>query len=884
METRTDPLVSAPWLRTVPEVAASFGGDAERGLTEHDAARRLTEHGPNTLETTARRGPAQVLARQFTNTMILILAAVGVVTFVVGDHVDTVVIAVIVMLNAIIGFVQEYRAERAMDELGQLTAATARVVRDGTVVEVPAASLVPGDLVRLAAGDVVPADLRLVETAGLQIAEAALTGEAESVAKHTAPIAEDTGFVGDRRNMAFKGTAAADGRGHGIVVATGMATELGRIATLLSEDRGQTPLQRRLAVLGRRLAAIAALLCAVVFVSGVLRGEGVGDMLVAAISLAVAAIPEGLPAVVTVALGLGARRMARRRALVRRLPAVETLGAVGVICTDKTGTLTQNQMAVERVWTPDGEYDVNGRGYEPTATITGRTGAPGEDLSGLALVAAACNDAVLHEPSDGPDWTVTGDPTEGALLALARRADVGDPPPRVAELPFEADRKRMTTAHAVDGSYWVATKGALEALVPLLHPDESEDAATVAADQLAAEGYRVLGLADRQTDELPADPADMERDLRLLGVVGIADPPRPEARDSVDACRDAGVTTVMITGDHPRTARAIARRLDIIDDGDDDEDVVLTGAEVADLDDDELTERVAAVRVFARTAPAQKLRIVDAWRRRDVVVAMTGDGVNDAPALQRADIGVAMGINGTDVSREAADMVLADDNFATIVDAIGEGRRIYDNLRRFVLYLLSTNSAEVLVVLIGPFLGLPLPLTATQILYINLVTDGVPAVALGLEPAEPDVMKRPPRPSTASILGQGLWKRCLVVGSLMATAVLALQVGADHQGLPWQTMGFMTLAILQLGHAIAVRSGTHPLRALLRINPLLGLAVLASLAAQLAVVYVPVFQDAFATEPLTPGELGIVGAICGVGFAVGELDRARRARSPRPAD
>jgi Ca2+-transporting ATPase len=877
-----------PWTVDAWTVVDALGSDAARGLTDEEAERRRGDVGTNELVEQRRPSVWQLFARQLANTMTLVLAAAAVVTLVIGDRKDTVVIAVIVVLNAGLGFVQEHRAEQAMAALEQLTAATAHVVRDGRVREIPAADLVPGDIVHLAAGDVVPADLRLVEVHSLRVDEAALTGESEPTVK-TARVLPTVGpaLIADQHNMAFKGTVASYGRATGVAVTTGMSTEIGQIATLLQgRSAGPTPLQRRLAALGRRLAMAALVVCAVVFTTGVATGEPVDEMFLTAVSLAVAAIPEGLPAVVTVALALGARRMATRRALVRRLPAVETLGSVTVICSDKTGTLTQNRMMVERVWTPAGEHTVTGSGYDPDGHISGPECATGADahLERLARVAAACNDAALHAPaSTGAPWTITGDPTEAALLTFAAKVGVEQREleverPRLAEIGFDATRRRMTTAHQIDGGCWVATKGALSALGPLLDPVDHEllDEAQRVAEQLAADGYRVLALAERDIAALP-DPVDgLEGALRLAGLVGIADPPRPEAREAIATCRAAGITPVMITGDHPSTAIAIARRLGLLGDGDAD---VLTGEELDLLDDRALVQRVAAVTVYARTNPEQKLRIVDGWKARGAIVAMTGDGVNDAPALRRADIGVAMGVAGTDVSREAADMVLADDNFATIVGAVEEGRRIYDNIRRFVRYMLATNSGEVLVMFLAPLFGLPVPLLPAQILWINLVTDGPPAVALGLEPAEPDTMQRPPRPPGESIVARGLWQHALVVGLLMAAVAITVQATSRAAGWPSRTMVFTTLAFLQLGNAIGVRSERRSMvRDGGRANPWLAWALGVSVAAQLAAVYVPGLRDLFDATPLTALQLAVAIAASTTVFVAVESEKLLRRR------
>jgi Ca2+-transporting ATPase len=904
------------------EVAASLQADPVAGLTEGEAARRLLLHGPNELAEGRRRSAWRVLASQFFDTMIAVLVVAGVITAWLGDLKDTLVIAAIVVLNGIVGFVQEWRAEEAMAALKALTSPMARVVRDGAERAVRAGTLVPGDVVRLEAGDMVAADLRLVESVALRVNEAALTGESEPAAKTAAALPEIDGTtLADQRCIAFKGTAVTYGRGTGIVIATGMETALGRIAGLLGgHDADQTPLQRRLSSLGRVLAAVAISVGVVIFGVGIARGEDASLMFLTAVSLAVAAIPEALPAVVTVALALGAARMARRHALVRRLPAVETLGSVSVVCTDKTGTLTQNRMVVERAWTPAGTWRVEGSGYAPIGTILPDGRAPLADpwLPRLAAVARRCNDARLHPPSEaGGGWTLTGDPTEGALLAFAGRLEamLGTPaepaparpdaadqpddlPPssahrgdvlpagdRVAELAFDSDRRRMSTVHRTATGLGVAVKGALDALATAARPDEAElwAAAAEADTALAAQGYRVLALADRTVPAVPDDLAQLEQDLSLVGLVAMADPPRPEATDAVATARAAGVTPVMITGDHARTAEAIATRMGILGDG----RGVMTGAELATLDDAALDARVADIAVYARTNPEQKLRIVDAWKARGAVVAMTGDGVNDAPALRRSDIGVAMGITGTEVSREASDMVLADDDFATIVVAIEEGRRIYDNIRRFVRYMLTTNSAEVWVMALAPFLGLPIPLLPVQILWINLVTDGLPGLALSVEPAEPDTMARRPRPPRESIIAGGLWQQAVWLGLTMAIVTLGVLALAIDRGWHWQTMVFTTLALLQLGHALAIRSERWSLFQLgWRSNRALSLVILVSALVQLAVVYLPPLQGLFQTQALGLEELVVVLLASTVAFLLVEaekwLRRRRHATEMRP--
>ena len=891
--------VSRPWALDGAAVATALETDPERGLTAAEAADRLVRYGRNELVEQGRKPPWRLLLEQFTNAMIIVLLVAAVITALLGDLKDTVVILAIVILNGIVGFVQEYRAEQALDALKRMASPTARVVRDGETVLVPGPEVVPGDLVRLDAGDIVTADLRLLEARALRINEAALTGESEPAEKSTEPLPDvPEGVLADQRNVAFNGTAVVYGRGSGIVLATGMSTALGRVAELLQVHAGgQTPLQRRLSSLGKGLAVLAFIVCAVVFATGVWRGESPEAMFLVAVSLAVAAIPEGLPAVVTVALALGARRMARRNALVRKLPAVETLGSVTVVCSDKTGTLTENRMLVERAWTPVGAVRVSGDGYRPDGAITAdaAAGTPEIDpdldaaLDRLARIAVACNDATLRAPGHAAgEWTITGDPTEGALLAFAGKrgvfaADLLAEHPRVEEITFDSARRRMTTLHAFEDRVRVASKGALEALAPLLDPAEAPvlAAAHAMATGYAADGYRVLAFASRDLDAVPDELDSAEAYLRLAGLVAMADPPRAASADSIAACRTAGITPIMITGDHPLTATAIAHRIGILREGGE----ILTGAELDTLDDDAFAERVERVAVYARMNPEQKLRIVEAWRARRAVVAMTGDGVNDAPALRLADIGVAMGITGTEVSKEAADMVLADDDFSTIVHAVEEGRRIYDNIRRFVRYLLTTNSAEVWVMFLAPFVGLPVPLLAVQILWINLVTDGLPALALGVEPVERDAMRRPPRSTRESILGRGLWQHALWVGLLMGFVVLAIQATAIEVGWHWQTMVFTTLSLLQLGHALAVRSERTSTFSLgLRSNLPLALAVGGTLVIQLALVYVPALQPIFVTEALGLEELAIVLVASTAAFVAVELEKAAfRRRDARRA-
>ncbi len=893
---------SPPWWALTPEAAVSkLASNSERGLSEALAGERLIEYGPNELGEEDVRSPWLMFGSQFANTMIVVLLIAAAVTVVIGDVKDAVVISAIVVLNASIGFVQEYRAEKAMAALKNMAAPSARVIRDGVETYRAAAELVPGDLIVLDPGDIVPADGRLVDAPNLRLNESALTGESVPVDKSPAPIAAAEGhLVAERANMVFKGTSVVYGRGRAVVVATGMNTALGGVAGLLRAHRApQTPLQNRLAVLGRRLAVAALVVCAVVFVAGVARGEDVTLMFLTAVSLAVAAIPEALPAVVTIALALGAQRMVHQHALIRKLPAVETLGSVTVICTDKTGTLTQGRMMVERVWTLAGEFSIEGTGYAPTGSISPDPAAAGalELFGELVLAGALCNDAALVPPAGSEEeWSVTGDPTEAALLVLAAKSGIDldrvkSELPRADEVPFDSDRKRMASIHHTGEGALVAAKGAAESLLEVVHrirdpngPVPLDDAmrarVLAAAADYSRAGYRVLGIAGGRISRPEVGVLRQEEDrVDLLGLVAMADPPRAESAAAVVACREAGITPVMITGDHPATGAAIADRLGLLDSKE-----VMTGAVLASEHAEGLGRHVDQVAVYARTSPEQKLDIVQAWQGRGDVVAMTGDGVNDAPALRAADIGVAMGVAGTEVAKEAADMVLTNDDFSAIVAAVGEGRRIYDNIRRFVRYTLTSNSGEIWVMFLGPFVGLPLPLLPVHILWINLVTDGLPGLALGVEPRERDVMRRSPRHPRESIFAHGLWQHVLLVGLLMGLIPLGLGLWGAATNRPWQTLVFTSLALLQLGHAMAVRSERESLRSLgLGSNRPLLYAVVGTLLLQLLVVYWGPMQVALETESLSLVELtAVLAASSGVFWAV-ELEKLVRRRTARRA-
>ncbi len=859
---------AVPWFaQPADRVVAQLASDARAGLTSEVAAARLVRDGPNLLAEARRRSAIAIAGAQFMDAMVLILIGAAIVAALLRELRDAAAIVAIVLLDGILGFAQEYRAERAMSALQAMAALSARVRRDGASVMRPAAELVAGDIVLLEAGNIVPADIRLIEAHSLSVEEAVLTGESQPVEKHAATVDGDDVAIGDRVNMAFRSTMVRHGRGVGVVVATGMRTELGRIARLLDDaETAQTPLQKRLSRFAKGLAVVVFVLCAVIFATGLLRGEPAGLMFMTALSLAVAAIPEALPAVVAVALALGARTMARRHALVRRLAAVETLGSVTYICTDKTGTLTENEMAVEQLWTG-----------------TEATGSPAA-YEAMALD----NDVTQHASGE-----LEGDATEVALHRFASdagvvKSELEERMPRVAELPFTASRARMTTVHRRGADFVAYTKGAPEHVLPScrdrLGPEGlvALDRADVLAhaEQMAQSGLRVLAMAMRTLPAMPADMSTIEADQTFIGLVGCADPPRAGAAEAIARCQAAGIHVVMITGDHAATARAIAVRLGVAPS----DAEVLAGAALRRLSDAELDARVRAVRVYARVAPEDKIRIVAALQRAGEYVAMTGDGVNDAPALRLADIGVAMGRGGTDVAREAAHMILLDDDFSSIVNAVHEGRRVYDNIRRFVRYSLSTNAGEIATLFLAPFIGLPLPLLPIQILWMNLVTDGLPGIALAAEPAERNTMQRPPRPPGESIFARGLWQHAVWVGLLMAALALGTQAWSLRVGDPhWQSMTFTVLTFSQLAHVLAIRSERLSLFQLgLMTNMPLLAAVALTVLMQTAVLYVPALNRIFTTTPLSAVELLSCVGISSVVFGAVEFEKflTRRRETP----
>lgn len=833
-------------------------GTGPEGLSATAAENELQKCGPNELQEGRRKSRLGMLLSQFRDVMIIILLAAAVISGIIGDLTDTVVILVIVMLNALIGFLQEHRAEKAMQALKKMSVVQAGVLRDGIVSELPATFLVPGDIVLLEAGDAVPADLRVVESVSLKVDEAALTGESYAVDKISRHLPVETLPVSDRRNMAFKGTFVTSGRGTGVVVATGMQTELGRIARMLQEKETLTPLQQRMTAFGKKLSVIVLFLCALFFITGWLRGEDVVKMLLTSISLAVAAIPEALPAVITISLAMAAKKMVRFQCLIRKLPAVETLGSITYICTDKTGTLTRNRMQVEEIF-------AEGRLYEQGALRSLR-----DVEEGLLLKAFMINnDAVI----DGEN-NFTGDSTEVALMEAARGLGIQRPDwPRKAEIVFDADRKLMTTFHMQDGKVLAITKGAPDILLEKV-VDQDKELLRRQVDDMAARGQRVLGFAYRYWEMLPVDPdsAKYESGLHFLGLAGITDPPREEILDAVAQCRSAGIVPVIITGDHPLTARSIAIRTGIISN---ERERVVTGEALATLTPEQFAAEVESIRVYARVSPEQKLQIVKMLQQKGHFVAMTGDGVNDAPSLKRADIGIAMGITGTDVAKEAADMILLDDNFSTIVKAIREGRRIYDNILKFIKYLMTSNTGELATLLLGPLFGLPVALLPIHILWINLVTDGLPAISLSFEKAEGEIMRRPPRPPQESVFAGGKGVHMIWVGLFMAAVALTSQHWAIANGLHWQTIVFNVVCLCQMGHVLAIRSEERSLFAIgvFSNRPLIASVIIAFLL-QFAITYLPFLQPVFRTEALSFHEFILVGAASSLVFIAVELEKA----------
>ncbi|HPH94582.1 MAG TPA: cation-translocating P-type ATPase [Anaerolineaceae bacterium] len=849
-----------PWHNQTLQEIYSLLGSAPAGLSPAEAADRLQKYGPNELQAARRVSPWKILLEQFNNILILILLGATLVSFFLGHGVESIVIAVIVLFAVGLGFVQEYRAERAIEALRQMAAPTATVLRGGQEIKLPSRELVPGDVILLRTGDRVPADARILEAVNLQVEEAALTGESLPVEKHTAAIEQVDLPVGDRKNMVYAGTAVTYGRGQALVTSTGMQTEFGKIAQLLQTvETGRTPLQQNLDKVGAVLARAALVVVGLIVALGLLRGQPFIEMLIFGIALAVAVVPEALPAVVTISLAIGVQKMVKRNALIRRLPAVETLGSTSVICSDKTGTLTRDEMTVRRIFTAGRSIMVSGAGYAPVGGFSLADGSPFTPSAELIqFLAAATLASDTHMIREEQGWNIKGDPTEGALVVAAAKAglekDALDAAqPRVQEIPFSSETKRMTTLHQTGAGITAYAKGAPEVIlkgcssvltengvVPL---DEARREEILAqAHDMADNALRVLAVAEKGNVTLET----AESGMTFLGLAGMIDPPRAEAKAAIAICAEAGIRPVMITGDHPVTARAVARELGLLRNG----DRVLTGAELEEISDEQLQREVEEISVYARVSPAHKLRVVSAWQARGHIAAMTGDGVNDAPALKKADIGIAMGITGTDVTKEAAAMTLTDDNFASIVAAVEEGRGVFGNIKKYLMFLLSSNIGEIGLMAGSALLGLPLPLSAVQILFVNLATDGLPALALAVDPAEKDLMKRKPRDPRTGIFTRPV-VTLMSIGGLWSTLVnLGLFLWATGSGRSIEeamSMTFVSLVLIQFFKAYNFRSDRHSIFQAPFANKWLNYAVLLDLLMLILVIYVPFLHDAFGT-------------------------------------
>ncbi|MEK5165339.1 calcium-translocating P-type ATPase, SERCA-type [Paenibacillus sp. FSL R5-0527] len=906
-----------------------FGVTRDQGLSDEEARRRREESGWNELEEGKRISPILLFLNQFKDFMMLVLMGATLISGFLGEYLDAVTIIAIIILNGVLGFIQEFRAERSLRALKQLSAPHANVLREGTVKHVPARELVPGDIVVLESGDRIPADIRWLSTNSLDVEESALTGESHPVGKHAGVLSESEVPLGDQKNIGFMGTMITRGTGRGIVIRTGMGTEMGKIADLIQNTEVQeTPLQRRLEQLGKILIYMALGLTVLVVLVGILQGQPASGMFFAGVSLAVAAIPEGLPAIVTIALALGVQRMIKRKAIVRKLPSVETLGCASVICSDKTGTLTQNKMTVTRLWLEGRSLEVTGEGYEPVGNIL-EGGSPvdlrqDQSLRRLLQISALCSNAVIYEDDPeqrgrrktkdeaaaGPVWKLKGDPTEGALVTLASKmglspASLSGMYAREREFPFDSKRKRMSVIVSHQGGKMALVKGAPDMLlercsyilwegkvVPFTGTFRQKVQA--ANEKMARGALRVLGMAYRELrpHEGADDEDGAESQLIFVGLTGMIDPPRREARDAINVCRKAGIKTVMITGDHGLTAEAIASDLGILPRG----GSAMSGQQLEGLSDEELDRQVENIYVYSRVSPEHKLRIVKALQRRGHVVAMTGDGVNDAPAIKAADIGIAMGMTGTDVSKEASSLILSDDNFTSIVAAIEEGRNIYENIRKFIRYLLASNVGEILTMFFAMLAGLPLPLLPIQILWVNLVTDGLPAMALGVDQPEKDLMEHKPRGANENIFARRLgWKiisRGVLIGVCTLGAFwLTLQYAPDDPGqlAKAQSVAFATLVMAQLIHVFDCRSSRSIFHRNILQNKYLVFAVLSSIILMLGVMYIEPLQPIFKTVPLGTREWAITLVAAGIptflmgAGSVWSGNRKRRGFSgPRP--
>ena len=835
----------------------------EEGLTREEAAQRLAHYGPNELQAARHISPWEILFEQFKNVLIIILIIATALSAFLGEGVDAIAIAVIVLFAVGLGFVQEYRAERAIEALRQMAAPTAAVLRNGEEEEIPAREVVPGDVMILRAGDKIPADARLIEAINLQVEEAALTGESVPVEKHTQPIISGPLTVGDRKNMVYGGTAVTYGRGSALATATGMGTEFGKIAQMLQTvESGKTPLQENLDKVGAMLARAAFVIVAIIVGMGLFRGQPLIEMILFGIALAVAVVPEALPAVVTISLAIGVQRMVKRHALVRRLPAVETLGSTTVICSDKTGTLTKDEMTVRKIFLMGETLDVSGAGYEPHGqfSLNGTSVEASEPLKHLLRGAVLASDAYIVHGETDQRWHVKGDPTEGALVVAAAKAglkkmELDKSYPRINEIPFTSETKRMTTLHKMNGKIVAFSKGAPEIIIDsctrqltasgevALDSADREQILEVAR-QMAGEALRVLAVASRSDVHIEI----AEQEMTFLGLLGMIDPPRPEARDAIRTCEEAGIKVVMITGDHPLTAHAVARELGLLKTGH-----VITGSELEAMSEENFEREVGNIEVYARVSPAHKLRVVTALQNQGHIVAMTGDGVNDAPALKKADIGIAMGITGTDVTKEAAAMTLTDDNFASIVAAVEEGRGIFGNIKKYLMYLLSSNIGEILLMAVATLLGMPLPLATVQILYINLATDGLPALALSVDPPETDLMKRAPRNPRVGIFTRPVVILMVIGGIWLALVNLLLFSWALNTGRSSEearTMTFVSVVLFEFFKAYNFRSDRNSVFQKPFANKWLNLAIVWEIILLSLIVYLPILHVPFGTFSL----------------------------------
>lgn len=889
---------------TKEETLADLKTSGDRGLSTDRVSELLDIYGSNELIKAKTKSPLQLFADQFKDFMIGLLIAAAVISGIIGEPADTIAIVVILILNAVIGFVQEYRAEKAIEELQKLSAPQATVLREGRSETISSTGLVPGDIVIIETGNIVPADLRLIQISGLEINESILTGESLPVNKTDEQLTGTHLLAGDQLNMAFSGTQVTKGSGTGIAVSTGMRTEIGKIAGLVHGESSKTPLQKRLSRFGQSLVLVVLGITTIIFVVGIIRGVDPTFMLLTSISIAVAAVPEALPAVVTISLALGARAMVKRRALIRKLPAVETLGSVTYICSDKTGTLTQNKMKVDQIFFNGHIINVTGKGYQPEGEFLNENNDPLNidqvTNARLFLESAVLNNNSKIQFGDGKEEQIFGDPTELALIAMSAKAKIFKEKtekiyPRAGEIPFDSERKMMTTLHrSKDGKYFSITKGAIEVLSLNLDnmlvsdsvqslDQKSREEIDTAVNNMAEKGLRTLAIAYKTYDDIPKINAEeMEKGLTLLGIVGIIDPPRAEAIEAVAESKKAGIKTVMITGDHPATAKTIASRLGIYEEG----SLVVTGRQLIEMPLEELEAHVENVTVYARVLPEHKVKIVQALKDRGQIVAMTGDGVNDAPALKNADIGIAMGVTGTDVSKEASHMVLLDDNYATIVNAVMEGRRIFDGINKMLKYILSTNSGEIFLIFFAPLLGLPFPLFPIHILWLNMVTDGLPSLAFAMAPAEENIMDRPPRDTKKGFVDAAMVRYVLRVGLMLAGFGLLLQAGAlkSASADKWQTMLFTFMCFAELGAAFALTSEqTSFFKIAPRAIRPMYFAVIGTLILQLTIVYTPFLNPIFKTTPLTALELVFTFILSTVIFFAVEVDKLVKRRYPQIA-